>query len=172
MPARIHILQWVIQHIAVSVKALWIGRIGNNTIRADKPPYYGIVVSRIVEVQPGIVKPLAGKEAVRGEVFPDYFGTLQTGSILPRCLSGFQRCQSSGRCRSGGLSGYPVIEIRPVEAGLRRFALEHEWPPKNEFLIGIKLLAIERNPEIDYSALIIAELDIHSISATHRKKAK
>jgi hypothetical protein len=64
IPARVHILQGIIQTIAVLIKALGVGGVGNNRIRADKPPYQRVIVTGIIIVKPGGVKALAGEKDI------------------------------------------------------------------------------------------------------------
>jgi hypothetical protein len=61
MPARVNVPQRIIKTIGVPVVTLRIGRVGDNGIRADKPPQPCIIVPGIVEVKPRLVQPLAGE---------------------------------------------------------------------------------------------------------------
>jgi len=45
---------------------LWVSWVGYYGIRADKPPYRSIVITRIIVVKAGSVKPLPGKLLIRG----------------------------------------------------------------------------------------------------------
>ncbi len=65
MPARINILERVIQAIAVSIQGLRILVVLHYGIRAYEPAYRRIIISSVVVVQAGIVQPLAGKQLVR-----------------------------------------------------------------------------------------------------------
>jgi hypothetical protein len=64
MPAGINILQGIIQAVTVPIKALGVGGIGDNGIRADKPPYQRVIVTGIIIVKPGGVKALAGEKDI------------------------------------------------------------------------------------------------------------
>ena len=61
MPARIHILQRIIQAVGIPVIRLWTGQIRYYSIRADKPPCHWVIVPGVIVVKPGVVQPLAGK---------------------------------------------------------------------------------------------------------------
>lgn len=66
MPTRIRIPERRIQHIAIPVETLRIGRAGDNRIRLDEAAQRAVVVTCIVEIQAyGRVLDLPGK-APRG----------------------------------------------------------------------------------------------------------
>ena len=68
MPRRVHILQRVVNTIAVTVQGLGIGGTLHNDIRADEPAGYRVIVARAVVVQAGAVQPLSGELFIGGDV--------------------------------------------------------------------------------------------------------
>ena len=71
MPTRIHVLQRIIQAVAIAVESLRVGGIGYYGIRADEPAYCRIVVAGVVEIEAAVVQPLAGV------VIPNLFRNLR-----------------------------------------------------------------------------------------------
>ena len=68
MPARINILERVVQHMGVFVPGLGILPIWNKCVSADKPPDLRIIVPGVVEVEAAVVQPLPGELLVCGHV--------------------------------------------------------------------------------------------------------
>jgi len=64
LSARTGVPQRIVEAVAIPVETLRIGRVRHNGVRADEPPYRGIVIPCIVKVKAGLVKPLAGEELI------------------------------------------------------------------------------------------------------------
>ena len=67
----IGIFEWIIADIAVSIKVLGIVGIGHDTIRLYEAPQGGIIIARIVKVQPNcIILALTRKARAGGRIAP------------------------------------------------------------------------------------------------------
>jgi hypothetical protein len=66
MPARVYVSEWIIQAIAVPVKALGVGGIRYNGIRADESAHACIIVPCPVIVKPRTIQSLPCKKNIGG----------------------------------------------------------------------------------------------------------
>ncbi len=64
MSTWINILQRIVEAITVSIQTLRIQWIGHNSIGRDKPADVSVIITGIIEVEPGLIQPLAGEEFI------------------------------------------------------------------------------------------------------------